>query len=187
MARFLAALLLCWASLLNGSNPDYQSAKQKFALVGNDEVPPGSSIFLTERELNAWLESEAPQAVPEGLRDPRLELDYGTATGSAWIDFLKLRETKGARTSWLLARLLEGERPVRVTARIHSGAGRATVDIERVEISGIAVSGAALDFLIENFLLAYYPNAKIGQPFELGHRIDRLDVKPSGVWVVIGP
>ena len=30
-----------------------------------------------------------------------------------------------------------GERPVRVTARIKSGSGRAIVDVERVEISGV--------------------------------------------------
>lgn len=86
---------------------------------------------------------------------------------------------------WLMARLLAGERPVRVKARIRSGGGRATVDLERVEISGLTVSGAALDFLIRNFVLPYYPEAKIGQPFELAHRIERLEVRPSEVRVLI--
>ena len=31
-----------------------------------------------------------------------------------------------------------------------------------------------------------YPDAKIGEPFALGHRIERLDVQPSAVGIVIG-
>ena len=42
-----------------------------------------------------------------------------------------------------------------------------------------------LDFLIQNYLLPYYPEAKIGQPFELNHRMDRLDIKPNQVAVYI--
>lgn len=185
MGRCVAALLV-WALLPGGSLSDYQSANRKIALIENDEARPGTTVHLSLSELNAWIKEEVPAAVPEGVRNPNLELGYGTATGSALVDFLKLREAKGAGTNWLMARLLEGERPVRVTARIQSGNGRATVDVERVEISGLAISGSALDFLIENFLLSYYPEAKIGTPFELGHRIERLDVQPSGVGVAIG-
>jgi hypothetical protein len=43
-----------------------------------------------------------------------------------------------------------------------------------------------LDFLIQQYLVPNYPAAKVGQPFELGHRIERLDVRPSEVGVVIG-
>jgi hypothetical protein len=85
-----------------------------------------------------------------------------------------------------MAKLLDGERPVSVTARVHSGGGKATVDVERVEISGMVIDGRMLDFLIQNFLLAMYPTAVVGRPFELGHRIDRLDIQPGGVGVVIG-
>jgi hypothetical protein len=49
----------------------------------------------------------------------------------------------------------------------------------------MAISGGALDFLIRNFLLPYYPDAKVGVPFELGHRIERLEVEPTGVGVLI--
>jgi hypothetical protein len=43
-----------------------------------------------------------------------------------------------------------------------------------------------LDYLIRNYLLPNYPQAKVGQWFELGHRMDRLEIKPAGVTVVIG-
>jgi hypothetical protein len=84
-----------------------------------------------------------------------------------------------------MSKLLDGERPVSVTARVRSSAGRATVDIQRVEISGLAIDGGTLDFLIQNFLIPMYPEAVIGKPFELGHGIDRLDVSPSAVAVLL--
>ena len=85
-----------------------------------------------------------------------------------------------------MSKLLDGERPVSVTARIRSANGQATVDVQKVEISGIAIDGGTLDFLIQNFLLAMYPDAVIGKPFEIGHRIDRLNITPAAVGVVIG-
>ena len=51
----------------------------------------------------------------------------------------------------------------------------------------MTAAGAVLDFLIANFFLPFYPQAKIGQPFDLNHGIDRLEVTPAGVRVFIAP
>ena len=85
-----------------------------------------------------------------------------------------------------MTKLLSGERPIRVTTRIRSAAGAATVDVESVEISGFTIDGAMLDYLIEHYLVPQFPEAKVGTPFRLDHRIDRLEVKPSAVDVVLG-
>jgi hypothetical protein len=61
------------------------------------------------------------------------------------------------------------------------------VDVERAEISGLEIDGKTLDLLIQHVLLPLYPNAAVGRPFELGHNIERLDVRPAAVGVVIGP
>ncbi len=72
-----------------------------------------------------------------------------------------------------------------MTAQLQSGGGRATVIVQRVEVSGIVVEGRMLDYLIQNYLLPYYPDAKVGEPFELSHRIDRIDVQPARVDVIL--
>lgn len=174
--------MLCLAPL--GAAPDdYLSAKQKFDSIESDRLKPGSRVQLSVRELDAYAERE----VPEGVRNPRLQLPApGIATGTAMMDFGKLRRALGYQTGWLMSMLLDGDRPVSVTARIRSAAGQATVDIQRVEISGIAIDGRTLDFLIQNILLPLYPNAVVGRPFELGHRIESLDVVPPAVAIVIG-
>lgn len=135
------------------------------------------------RELNAWV----AEAVPDGVRNARLEVTSpGVATGTAMIDFGRLRRAQGYSPGWLMSKLLDGERPVSVTARIQSGGGTAKVDVERVQVSAIELDGSTLDFVIQNFLLPMYPNAAVSRPFELGYRIQSLDVRSGTVGVLIG-
>jgi hypothetical protein len=181
--RLWWAIALLGLATLGAAPNDYLSAKQKFDSIENGRLKAGSRVELSVRELDAYAE----QSVPEGVRDPRLQLPApGVATGIAMVDFGKLRHALGYQTGWLMSKLLDGDRPVSVTARIHSAGGRATVDLQRVEVSGIAVDGRTLDFLIQNVLLPLYPDAVVGRPFELGHRIEKLDVEPAAVAVLIG-
>jgi hypothetical protein len=142
-------------------------------------------MVFTTTELNAYARSEVPVIAPEGVRQLRLELRNGAGTGYAMIDFLRLRHAQGSETPWLIAKLIEGERPVKVDAHFQSANGKATVFLDRVEISGVAVSGSTLDFLIRNFFLPLYPNAKISQPFELANCVDRVDVIPGQARVLM--
>ena len=125
--------------------------------------------------------------VTGGVRQPKLSLlRPEVAQGTALINFAELRRSQGNPPGWLMSHLLDGERPVSVTARIRSAAGHATVDVISVQISGVTLDGKTLDFLIQHFLLPMYPDAAVGRPFELGDRIEKLDVQPSGVRVLIG-
>lgn len=184
MKRWILALGLLFP-LLGAPSADYLSAKRKFDLIESEKLRPGSRVTLTSRELNAFVATEVSQYASQGVRNPRLELGDGSASGAALIDFLKVREAAGKPPGWAMAKLLAGERPVRVTARIQSGSGRAEVDVERVEISGVAIEGKMLDYLIQNYLIPEFPEAKVGRPFELAHNIDHLDVKPDGVGVFV--
>ena len=162
---------------------DYSSAKQKIDSIEAGRLRAGARVTLTFPELEAWAKTQ----MPDGVRNPRLHVNtVEIATGSALIDFGKVQRARGEKPGWLMSKLLDGERPVSVTARIRSAGGTATVDVQRVEISGLAIDGSTLDFLIRNVLLPYYPNAVVGRPFELGDRIERVDVRPSGVGVLIG-
>ena len=181
--RLLWAIVLLCLATLGAAPDDYLSAKQKFDSIESGRLRAGSRVELSVRELDAYAE----RSVPGGVRDPRLQLVApGMATGIAMVDFGKLRRSLGFQTGWLMSKLLDGDRPVSVTARIHSAGGRATVDLQRVEISGVVVDGRTLDFLIQSIFLPLYPDAVVGRPFELGHRIERLDVEPAAVAVLIG-
>ena len=172
--------------LLGGPTPEHLSAKRKFQSIQAESLRPGSRVAISGGELNAWIQGEFSQIAPAGVRQPRIELGSGTATGTAMIDFVRIRQAQGKPPSWLAAKLLGGERPVRVSTRIRSQAGTATVEVERVEVSGVPLEGRVLDFLIRNYLLPNYPEAKVGRPFELGYRIERIEVQPSQAIVLIG-
>jgi len=166
-------------------DPLAESVTRRLDIIQSGKAKPGAVFVITSAELNAWARVKAPQVAPEGFRQPRLELGYNTANGFALIDFLKVRRGAGVETNWLLAKLIQGEKPVKVGARFQSGKGRATVYLQRVEIGGLAVSGATLDFLIHTFFIPLYPNAKINEPFDLADRIDRIEVTPADVRIYI--
>ena len=166
-------------------DPAAANVTRKLDVIQSGKAKPGSVFVFTSAELNAWVRVKAPMVVPEGLREPRLELGNGTAIGYAIVDFLKLRHASGVETNWLISKLIQGEKRVMATASIQSANGRATVHLMRVEIGGLAVSGATLDFLIDTFFRPLYPDAKIDEPFELSDRVDRIEVTPAEARVYI--
>lgn len=186
MRVFAITTALCLTiGLAGASRTDYLSVKKKFQSLEKQTMKPGTRVAISAAELNAYVQTELPEISPRGIRDPRVELQGGNvATGRAIINFLQLRTARGKETSWMMRKLLEGEREVAVTTHVTSGGGKATVDVQRVEVSGIPIQGAALDFLIENYLIPNYPDVKIGRPFALHKRIDRIEVQPGVAYVV---
>jgi hypothetical protein len=182
MKRWLLFALIL--PLFGSPGSDYLSARRKFDMIESGAPKAASRITLTQAELNAYVTTETAGYASQGFREPKVQLGNGSAAGAALIDFVKLRKAAGKPPNWMLTKLLAGEREVKVTARITSGGGKATVHPESVEISGFTIDGAALDFLIRNYLLAQFPDAKVGEPFELRHDVDRLEVKPAGVGVI---
>ena len=161
------------------------SVAQKLTRIERGEAAPGSVVRLSEAELNAWVRAKTPTVVDDGFREPKLTLGAGEATASALVDFLKVRHANGAETNWLVAKLIQGEKLVRARATIRSAQGTATVHLLRVEVGGLAVSGAALNFLVDNFLRPFYPDAQIEAPFELEPHVDRVEVTPAELRIYI--
>jgi hypothetical protein len=180
-----ALLLLCAVPLL-ATEPLYVSTQKKFDQIADGKLKPGTVVVLTQAELNGWARVKVTESIPQGLREPVIELGAGEATGSALVDFLKMRSGQGQETGWLMSKLIEGERPLKIWIRMRSGGGRATVNLTRVDLSNATLSGRTLDFLIDNFFKPKYPDAKIDEPFDLGYSIERIEIQPSGVRIVIG-
>jgi len=167
-----------------GLTPEARSAKTKLALIMDEKARRGSTIVFTAREMEGWAKVEIPAMVPEGFRSPRVALGSGVADGHALVDFKRLRHAQGAAPSWL-DNLIEGERPLKVSVAVRSADGWCTVDLTRVEISSVSATGTVLNVLVKTFFLPLFPNAKVNEPFELSYRIDRIEVRPAGVYVTI--
>jgi hypothetical protein len=172
------------ASVLLAADPLADSAQKKLDSISDRKLKPGAVVTLSSREINAWIHEKAVKAFPEGMRNEREELGPGTTDGTALVDFLKLGKAKSS-VNPLIARLIEGERPLKISIRVESANGRCTVFLTRVELSGVTVEGSILDFLIKHFVQPRYPDIKINEPFDLDYNIDHIEIQPAGVRVII--
>jgi hypothetical protein len=179
--KFFLPLLLVFGPVVEGGawSPEASSAASKLDLLERGHATPGSTVTFTVREINAYAAAELPAYVPRGLRNPHVELGNGSITGTAVVDFVKLRQAAGQSTNWFLAKLIEGEEPVRIVTSVQSANGEATVYLRRVEIAGISVSGSALDFLVDTFVMPVFPDARVNRPFPLVGNIERVEVRPN--------
>jgi hypothetical protein len=184
VTRILAAFAIA-ASMLIAADPMYDSARKKLDAIEGGQTPRGSVVSFSTAEINAWARVKVPEIVPEGIRDTRVELGANTATGYAIVDFLKMRHAQGAATGWFLSKLIEGERPLRVTVRLESAGGRCTVYLTRVDLSNVSASKTVLDFLVKAFFMPLYPDAKIDEPVDLDFNMERIELRPGVARVVI--
>jgi hypothetical protein len=184
MHRLLALAILC-PPMLAAGDANFRTAQAKLDSIEEGRAKRGSVIFFSVQEINAWALHKIPEIVPEGIRNQRVTLANDSGTAYALMDFLKMRHAQGKATNWIMTRMIQGERPVTISLHVQSGGGQCLVDLTRVEISGAVASGAVLDFLIKTFFISLYPTAKIGEKFELGFNIDRIDLRPAGVRVTM--
>jgi hypothetical protein len=180
MRRLL--LLAVTVSGLVAADPLADSAQKKLDSISDQKLKPGAVVTLSPREINAWIHEKAVKAFPDGIRNEHIALGPGTTDGNALVDLLKLG--KGNINS-LIARLIEGERPLNISIRAESANGRATVFLTQVELSGVAVDGSILDFLIKHFVQPRYPDIKINEPFDLDYNIDHIEIQPAAVKIFI--
>ncbi len=182
IACCLAAFLLASATAAG----TVQSATAKMERIETDRVAPGTIITLTADELLAYANEQAHIIAPGALRETTLTLRPAHAETFTMMNLLRVRQAEGHSDSWLAQQFLDGERPLRIAVRFQSANGRARVDVERVEVAGVPVTGATLDFLLRQFVIPNFPDARIGVWFDLGHHIQRLDVERDLVHVVVG-
>jgi hypothetical protein len=176
-------LLALTASMLFAADPLADSAQKKLDSISDQKLKRGAVVTLSPREVNAWIHEKAAKAFPQGIRNENIVLGPGTADGTALVDLTKL--SKSNNVNPLIARLIDGERPLRIAIRVESSNGKCTVFLTHVELSGVAIDGSILDFLIKHFVQPRYPDIKINEPFDLDYNIDHIEIQSAGARVAI--
>jgi hypothetical protein len=181
---FATFLYVTVAAAAFGAGSALQSADAKMEKFSKEQWGRGEVVVFTPAEVDAWVSDEVPRSVPQGLRDPKLQLGQDTAVGSALVDFVKLEQARG-KTPGLVSKMFQGERPLKISVRLASSAGKCTVYLSRVDLGGASIEGTPLDLLIKTFFRPLYPDAKINEPFDLDYNIDRIELRPEGIRVTI--
>ena len=179
-SSIVAALLLA-AGLPGAAGDDLRTATVKIDAIVSGRSARGAPGWIEPGTCHAGRRLNCPPGC--GVR-PCESNPPGVATGAAIIDIGKVLRAHGLQPVWPLSKLIEGEHPISVRVRIRSAGGSATVDVERAE-DRHRDRRQNVDLLIQCVLLPLYPNAAVGRPFEMGHNIERIDVRPASLGVVI--
>jgi hypothetical protein len=167
------------------ASQNHLRCKQKIAAIVEGKAAPGSRVVFTKTELDAFLNEEVVQIIPGSVYGAHVELGYGRASGMANVNLVKLLQARGTSPGWLFTKIFEGWKPVRAWARMNSSRGQATFYLDKLEVSGLTVPNMVVDFVMQHFAQRYSPEMRLGQPFALQHRIERLELAPSGFAVVM--
>jgi len=180
----LAAVALALAAGLTAADSALQSAEAKVDKLVNNQWRPGEVVVFTPAEINAWVAAKVPEEVPQGIRDPKIELGEDTATASAMVDFPKIQQSRGKSVGFAVS-MFQGERPIKISVKVASAGGKITVFLTRVELSGVSMEGAGLELLIKAVFMPLYPDAKIGEPVDLDYNINHIQIHPDALRIYI--
>lgn len=174
MKRLTSIILLGCFSLLcsAASSPELVSAEKKLRHIetnGAAAHPDQTPTVLTEKEVNAYVASDNVK-LPDGVKSVRLLGAPGVITGTAQVDFDRVRE--GAHSSNPLLGIFTGVHEVVVAAHGHGTAGKGYVHVDSVSLDGVEVPHFILELFVEKFLTPKYPQIGIDSQFAMPDRID---------------
>lgn len=184
--KVLSSLLIVLMPLLVGSSmassqakahsADAASMEQKLRHIesnGRSAHPDQTPTVITEQEVDAYLASDEV-ALPNGVRSVKLEGQPGVITGTAQVDFDRIRE--GSRSSNPLLSIFSGVHEVVVIAHAYGAARQGYVHVDSVSLDGVEVPRFVLELFVEKYLQPKYPELGLDSRFALLDRVDTATV-----------
>lgn len=151
----------------------YERAEEKFDYItrnAQQATPDQKPTQITMEELNAWV-NEGGVTLPAGVERVKFSSEPAVLTAHTRVDFDRL--TGGKFSSNPLMYLFTGTHEVSVSSQASGAGGMGTVRVDRVEIDGVRVPRAALEYFVENYLKPRYgENVGLDSQFRLPARID---------------
>ena len=182
--KSLLLLFLVLLSLLTGNalakghsnDPAAATMDQKLRHIesnGQSARPDQTPTVITEQEANAYLASDEV-ILPDGVRSVKLVAQPGVISGTAQIDFDRIRE--GSHSSNPLLGIFTGVHEVIVVAHAHGAARQGYVHVDSVSLDGVEVPRFVLQLFVEKYLQPKYPELGIDSRFPLPDRVDTATV-----------
>ena len=188
----MKALILCTTILLLGSSAspartshssDVASAEQKLRHIeANSQAarPDQTPTVFSEPEINSYLASDNV-GLPEGVQSVKLAGEPGIITGTARVDFDRIRE--GTSSSNPLLSIFSGVHDVVVVAHAHGAGRQGYVQIDSVSLDGVEIPRFVLQLFVEKYLQPKYPELGLDSHFSLPDRLDTATVGPHKLTV----
>jgi hypothetical protein len=186
------ALILCTTILLLGSSDspartshssDVASAEQKLRHIeANGQVPrpDQTPTVFSEPEINSYLASDNV-ILPDGVQSVKLEGEPGIITGTARVDFDRIREGTGSSNP--LLSIFSGVHDVVVVAHAHGAGRQGYIQVDSVSLDGVEIPRFVLQLFVEKYLQPKYPELGLDSRFSLPDRLDTATVGPHKLTV----
>jgi hypothetical protein len=158
-----------------------ESAAQKFSSIEQNakmERPNPEPTVLTQREVNAYLSSGGVK-LPQGVQSAEFKGRPGEVEALLRVDFDAITASRTSFNPLLV--LFSGIHDVLVLARAQGSAGLATVQVESVQIDGVQVPRAALQFFMDRYITPAHPGVKLDSQFKMPLKIDRATVEEGQI------
>ncbi len=193
MASLSAGLLIA-AVALAVSTSAAESASRKLDRITRPE-PPATPVSLrfTEEEVNSYLYYNLARQYPPGVSRVNVSFSPGAISGSAEIDFDKLKAARAAggpsygRGPRILNYLFSGTHTIASDGNFSAADGMGRFELNTVSIDGIPLPQPMVDYLIENYLRDHFPGFDLEKPFALPYAIDRMQVSAQNLDVTTRP
>lgn len=143
--------------------------------------PNAAPTVMTEDEINAYLASGQVQ-LPQGVNKVRLQGQSGKVDAFLNVDFDKIRE--GQHSSNPLMGLFSGVHDVTVETDASGAGGQGKVHVNSVSLDGTEIPHMALEYFVDKYITAKYPNIGMDSQFKLPDRIDSATVGYHKVTVI---
>lgn len=188
----MKALILCTTILLLGSSAspartsrssDVASTEQKLRHIeanGQAARPDETPTVFSEPEINSYLASDNV-ILPEGVQSVKLAGEPGIITGTARVDFDRIREGTGSSNP--LLSIFSGVHDVVVVAHAHGADRQGYVQVDSVSLDGVEIPRFVLQLFVEKYLQPKYPELGLDSRFALPDRLDTATVGPHKLTV----
>ena len=186
MRKLVAALVVLAtvvAAAANVPTPQLADAcEKKIHIVQQQAARPSVTPRRTrfaEAELNAYLRFKMTEQLPTGLTEPALTLmGDGRVSATAVVDLDVVREKRSSGSWFDPTTYLSGKIPVTAIGAVRTGDGKARFELERAEVSGIAVPRSLLQQIVAFYTKsADRPDgASLDDTFEMPAQIRQIDV-----------
>jgi hypothetical protein len=153
---------------------DSMQAKINYIEQNARKNPPTQTpTVMTEEEVNAYLASGRVQ-LPQGVNKVRLQGQSGKVDAFLTVDFDKIRE--GQQSSNPLLGLFSGVHDVAVETDASGAGGQGKVHVRSASLDGTEIPHMALEYFVDKYITAKYPNIGMDSQFQLPDRIDTAAV-----------
>ena len=171
-------LLLAGNALGKGRSNDAAAASMDQKLLhiesnGQAAHPDQTPTVITEQEVNAYLASDNIE-LPDGVRSVKLVAQPGVITGTAQVDFDRIRE--GSHSSNPLLGIFSGVHEVIVVAHAYGAGHQGYLHVDSVSLDGVEVPRFVLQLFVEKYLQPKYPELGLDSRFSLPDRVDTATV-----------